>query len=303
MVKNFNAKRFFASLSLISLIMTTSIAAHASESAHKSETVQKTAYDTEKAEKRIARFVETAWTAGLALGIAPPTLERVEYQIRKMGNWAIRHRQKLPSGFSISVDTGAGVLIGGNLGAELVFTVTDEGNVEMGVFSAIDLQVGLQTKVKALGVGVNFFFNIDRVSDVEGNVIVGRAEIAMIEGLGASIVVDVEKEDIEHAKEAVASFVRLEERDAIHALRNIISHRRVVAIGTQFEWGEGFGLSVGVGFRQELGSVVLPKNREEWNASIANLKRELTDTVLKRKALRRIQKAENEFDSELTPAG
>lgn len=236
----------------------------------------------QKAQERIERFVQTAWSAGLGLGFPVSTVAQIENRIRSLGKWATERRLPMPTGFSVSADVDAGIMIGAKAGAELVFLIPEEGPVEMGLFSGLDAKFGADAMLGA-GIGVSFIFNMEKLEEIAGPIIGVNTEIEMLEGAGATLMIDVEKEEIAKLKESLRALSLAGDREALADLRAILTQKRVVAVGAQLEFGVGVDVSAMVGWRKQLGAVVLPSDAEEARLRLAQFKMKLRERFSRKK--------------------
>ncbi len=241
-----------------------------------------------KYQHRVERFVETAWVVGTGLGMKTATIEQCESRIRTAGQWALEHRLPMPSGFSLFADAEAGFVIGTKLGSELVFLVPDEGNVQMAVYWATDSQAGAGAVLGA-GVGINLIFNMEKVEDVTGPMIGISTEIHMLEGVGASLSVDVERHEFSKVRKALRAMVLENPEQAVESLRQLISEKRLVAVGAQYSWGVGVNVSLVAGWRHWVTSLELPSDPAEVKARLAQLKKRVRAAFSKQRKQARIK--------------
>lgn len=245
---------------------------------------------------RIERFVSTEWAVGTALGFPISSLAQFENRIRKMGAWAAEHNLPMPSGFSLYADADAGFVFGTRLGAEVVFLIPESGNLEVGVFAATDAQVGAEATL-GVGAGASLIFNMDKIEELGGPIVGANSDIHMIEGVGASLIIDVEREDIKKFKEALASFA-LESPDvAARKINSLVDQKRLVSIGAQYDWGVGAEVSVAVGWRTQLYATELPVDPDMIRARMISLKQNV------QKALLKLKSAKKDFKLVTTPVG
>jgi hypothetical protein len=236
----------------------------------------------QKAQARIERFVQTAWNVGLGLGFPVSTIAQFENRIRSLGQWSMEHELPMPSGFSISADIEAGFVIGAKAGTELVFMVPDEGPVVMGLFSGIDAKFGAHAMLGA-GAGVSLIFNLERMEEIAGPIIGVNSELEMVEGVGASLIIDVENDEITKMKEVYRAFSSVNKREALFKLRAVLAQKRVIAVGAQLEFGVGVDVSAMVGWRKQMAAVALPMSPVETQARIAQFKAHVRERFNRKK--------------------
>ncbi|MFL5814791.1 MAG: hypothetical protein ACJ763_14550 [Bdellovibrionia bacterium] len=258
----------------------------------------------QKAQARIERFVQTAWNVGLGLGFPVATIAQFENRIRSLGQWSMEHELPMPSGFSLSADIDAGFVIGAKAGTELVFLVPEEGPVEMGLFTGLDAKFGAEAMLGA-GAGVSLIFNLEKMEEIAGPIIGVNSELEMVEGVGASIMIDVESDEIIKMKEVFRAFSSVGKREALAQLRAVLTQKRVIAIGAQIEFGVGVDVSAMVGWRKQIAAVSLPVSPVETQARIAQFKAHVRERFMRKKRQARNKNAvsvEAQAVTQSTPA-
>jgi hypothetical protein len=235
--------------------------------------------------QRIERFIQTAWNVGLELGFEISTMAQFENRIRKAGEWASERQLPLPTGFSIFADAGAGFMIGARAGAEIVFLIPEEGEVQMGLFTALDTEFGAEVMLGA-GTGINLIFNMENLKDLAGPVIGVNAEVKMVEGAGASLTVDVEPSEIRKAKDTFMAFVRADDNRVLAEMYKLIRQKRLFAVGAQYEWGLGAEIGVALGWRAHIASTSLPVDPELLPARLTEFKQLIREKFSKREPLK-----------------
>lgn len=231
-------------------------------------------------QKKIERFVQTEWIVGSALGFKTAALAQFENRIRKVGAWAAEHQLPMPSGFSLFADSDAGFIFGTRLGAELIFLVPENGNVQMGVFAATDAQLGAEATL-GVGAGVSLIFNMEKLEDISGPIVGANTDIRMIEGVGASLTIDVESEELGKVRDAFLSFALERPETAARQIQTLVTQKRLVAIGAQYDWGVGSEISVAAGWRTQLYATELPLDRDLAKAKVEDLKLKVRKALLK----------------------
>jgi hypothetical protein len=229
---------------------------------------------------RIERFIDIAWAVAPDLGFRLSTLAKFENHLREAGQWALDHNLPLPSGFSISADMDAGLALGLKVGAELVFLVPETGDVEMALFTATDTQVGAKASL-GTALGVNLVYNMDKIEDFDGRVLGVKSDIRMIEGIGVSFTVDVEEKDFAKMHETIRALARANEHVAAENFRELITERRLVAVGTGYEWGAGAEFSVAAGWRSLVTSTSLPFDVAVARRRLVEFKRDARRSLAK----------------------
>jgi hypothetical protein len=306
MSHRFDAQKFFQALSYGALLTVgMPFIAEAGILSQEPQTFSKGTRSLEqKNQERIERFVQTAWSVGLGLGLQVSTVAQLENRIRNLSQWARERELPMPTGFSLSADVDAGFMIGAKAGTELVFLVPEEGPIQMGLFSGLDAKFGADAMLGA-GAGVSLIFNMEKLEEIAGPIIGVNSEIEMVEGAGASLMIDVESEEIAKLKQSFRALSRAGGREALGELRAILSQKRVVAVGAQIEFGVGVDVSAMVGWRKQVATTTLPASPVETQARLAQFKAQIRHRFIGKKRRARdksVISAQAETIAETAPA-